>query len=155
MTFLDDAELERALHRFCGLRSVFNPERVCLVTWDIPTPDLEGRANITVHRATPKAPWFRRQLAALLPWRKRVVELASAENVVDLTTQSEDVTFYSFGRALLPAVISSASVDIGSEDPTYGELCIHSDLHTRYWIVWSKHNSQCPADLAALLSELR
>jgi hypothetical protein len=156
--FLDESQLKAALERLAAIDSLFLADRVCLATTDLWSRQFEGHSALTIHRPLRRLSWLLRPLRPLLP-SPQVVEVTAPSGIPKIGLESEDCRFHFFSKGLLDVVLAGVAsslvggqiADLAAQDPSYGELTIHSDFHTEYWILLGKHNRDCAPDLASFL----
>lgn len=159
---LSTRNLEVILSRFSETESVFAADRVCVAT-------LEGRSllgsrdDVVVHSRRSGLPWFLRPLE-LISVPRQLVEFNSPAGILALARRTDDyygIRFYSFTRALLPAVLShlksrgSDPAEIAGQDATYAELILDGDSPGEQgWVVLVRWNRDCPSDLVECLGSI-
>jgi len=111
-------------------------------------------------------PWFLRPLALIFPASRCLVELNSPAGILAFALEADDchmITFYSFPRALLPAMVSyfqaggseGGAPNIVDQDATYAELTLYGDVVGEDgWVVDIRHNRDCPLDLVKCLNTI-
>ena len=166
MASVDRRNLEVALVRFSQTVSVLAPERVCLAASGGRLPAFTGRDGRILHWTGSSLPWFLRPLGLIASAGRCVVELTTPESILAFAGDADDcftVRFYSFSRALLPAVIEHLRAggwdcdvaEVADQDPTFAELCFNCEGGSHNsWLVFARHNRDCPSDLAESLDAI-
>ncbi|HET6898381.1 MAG TPA: hypothetical protein VFK70_08540, partial [Vicinamibacteria bacterium] len=129
MATLDRETLWIGLDRYSRVESVRAPDRVCLASSQGTLPDFREREGFIVHWTGSQLPWFLWPLRLISSSGRCVVELTRPGSVETFARASDEcftVSFHSFSRSLLPAVLAqlrsggwSAGLSVACEDATY------------------------------------
>jgi hypothetical protein len=165
MATLDRDALWTALDRYSRVESVLAPDRVCLASSQGTLPDLRERDGFIVHWTGSQLPWFLWPLRLVSASGRCVVELTRPGRVETFGRASDEcftVSFHSFSRSLLPAVLTqlrsggwSAGLSVAGQDATFAELEFNCDADDHgKMLVLSRGNRDCPADLSRCFREI-
>ena len=165
MTTLSRDALWVALDRYSALKSVFAPDRVCLASSQGELSDLRGRDAFIVHWTGSGLPWFLWPLSLISSSGRCAVELTQPSSVTTFARHADEcftVSFHSFSRRLLPAVLSQIRAEgwdeglsVAGQDATYGELGFNceGDSHEKV-LVFTRGNRDCPSDLSQCFMDI-
>jgi hypothetical protein len=165
VTTLSRDALWAALDRYSALESVFASDRVCLASSYGELSELRGRDGFIFHWTGSELPRWLWPLSILISSRRCVVELTRPGSVTAFARAADlmfTVTFISFSRSLLPAVLAQIRADgwracltVAHEDATYAELYFNCDDDFRDGVlIFGRGNRDCPPDIGQYFNDI-